>query len=543
MANRHFSIPTATSSITARSAEAAPGESPLNRHKSIRERRLASGKDNFLQGELWKAAGFHGIGGGDERKGFERRQVTLENDSVLRWYLPEGDKQDLLRAGCDLRQAIWYSDSPPDLRKISAILELDWPRTDGDCLGFAMEVKGGRVVFLACKSVRDFETWQAALFNVIPESATHVRAHKRMMNCAKHLALETTYYRMSDEMIKKVVVECGPDRVTPHAPNILYLDICINNIDIMTETASFALDVWIQLVWENELLEGVNVSSSEGLDEFIRNEPEIEFLNMVHMERVYVDAANSRSIVTDPADGRTYCQCVRRYSGIMKDLDMDIREFPFDSQDLEIELQIYGCPVQFKDYRRTCRTVLCEIEDIRYTKQPVIQMLENGQKNYISELHGLESLRFDLIGARSEIIPEWYDFLGMHYSKVLLSFMIQRKWKFFRSRIFALLNLVVLLSLLSLGFSVAEFEQRINLLVALFLAAVAFQFTIQGIIPSVGYMTKMDRYLMVTYGFISALGYEAVAVNRLFIEQNESLAEEIDQWCLYVFPAIWIVWK
>eukprot|EP00035_Acanthoeca_spectabilis_P015204 m.302583 g.302583 ORF g.302583 m.302583 type:complete len:71 (-) comp16311_c0_seq6:593-805(-) len=61
-----------------------------------------------------------------------------------------------------------------------------------------------------------------------------------------------------------------------------------------------------------------------------------------------------------------------------------------------------------------------------------------------------------------------------------------RKWRFYRSRIYALLNLVVLLALLALGFSVEEFEQRINLLVALFLAAIAFQFTIQGIIPSVG---------------------------------------------------------
>ena len=50
--------------------------------------------------------------------------------------------------------------------------------------------------------------------------------------------------------------------------------VCIqNNIDILTETASFGLDVWIQLVWENELLEGVNVYDADGLDEFIRNEP------------------------------------------------------------------------------------------------------------------------------------------------------------------------------------------------------------------------------------------------------------------------------
>lgn len=90
---------------------------------------------------------------------------------------------------------IWFTDSAEDLRKVSAVLDLEWPRTDGECLGFGFEVKGGRVVFLVCKSTRDFETWQAAMSEFVPESATHVRAHKRMMNCAAHLANENTDYK------------------------------------------------------------------------------------------------------------------------------------------------------------------------------------------------------------------------------------------------------------------------------------------------------------------------------------------------------------
>jgi hypothetical protein len=104
---------------------------------------------------------------------------------------------------------------------------------------------------------------------------------------------------------------------------------------------------------------------------------EIEFINAVKMDRIYMDAANSRVILTDPTDDKTYCQCVRRYrcvwylntpmnclaapwspcytmatrtaliancscllsSGTMKDLEMDISRFPFDSQTLEFELQ------------------------------------------------------------------------------------------------------------------------------------------------------------------------------------------------------------
>ena len=57
----------------------------------------------------------------------------------------------------------------------------------------------------------------------------------------------------------------------------------------------------------------------------LSSHPVVEFLNQVKMERAYYEAPNSRAVVTDYHDGKTYLQCVRRYLGRMTDLDCNIK--------------------------------------------------------------------------------------------------------------------------------------------------------------------------------------------------------------------------
>jgi len=219
------------------------------------------------------------------------------------------------------------------------------------------------------------------------------------------------------------------------------------------------------------------------------------------------------------------------------------QDFPFDTQEIEINMQIYGCPMQSKNLRKLSRMVPCRIEDIRYTRIPVQTMFEEGQLNYISELHGLETNNWTLIGCRTAVVPVFYDFLGIDYATLNLTFAVQRKWRFYKSRIFSCLILISLLSFLSFGFEVEEFEQRINLLLVVFLAAVAFQFTLSDSIPQVNYMTKLDRYLLVLYGLIAGLAYEAVTISRLEKNGYGELARDIDGISIIAFPSIFLIFN
>ena len=219
------------------------------------------------------------------------------------------------------------------------------------------------------------------------------------------------------------------------------------------------------------------------------------------------------------------------------------QDFPFDTQEIEVNMQIYGCPMQNKNLRKLSRIVPCRIEDIRYTKIAIQTMFEEGQLDYISELHGLETNNWALIGCQTAVVPVFYDFLGIHYATLQLTFAVQRKWRFYRSRIFSCLILISLLSFLSFGFEVEEFEQRINLLLVVFLAAVAFQFTLSDSIPQVNYMTKLDRYLIVLYGFIAGLAYEAVTVSRLEKNGYGDLAKDIDWISIIAFPSLFLLFN
>lgn len=289
------------------------------------------------------------------------------------------------------------------------------------------------------------------------------------------------------------------------------------------------------------------------------------------MERCYDSAPHSRSIHTDSTDGRTYIQCVRRYKGIMKDLDCDISNFPFDTQAIEVFVQMFGCPIQTKDPRKLFKIVPCRIEDIRYSELPVQTMLKEGQPNYLSEIHGLENQNWDLLSGRTRVVPEHYEFLGINYCKLMLEFAVQRRWRYFRSKIFTLMSLIVLLCFMSLGFDPDEFEQRVNIVVALMLAMVAFQFTLQDDMPKVHYMTRMDRYVMWHYGFLVAIGAEAFTVfivhrgskvladagcvgeelsttglgntTSCYVEGNPTLAVQIDRFFVWCGPALYIIYN
>lgn len=89
------------------------------------------------------------------------------------------------------RCRVWYTDEPAELRKIAEEMELPWPRPDNNPVrGFAMEIKGGRVLLIACDSAEVHKRWIGPVKESVPEHAK--RAEILMHHSAQHLAKERT---------------------------------------------------------------------------------------------------------------------------------------------------------------------------------------------------------------------------------------------------------------------------------------------------------------------------------------------------------------
>eukprot|EP00039_Didymoeca_costata_P029344 m.24257 g.24257 ORF g.24257 m.24257 type:complete len:578 (-) comp7590_c0_seq4:104-1837(-) len=483
----------------------------------------------LLSGEAHRRQGHRGAGN------FVLTFFKLTDQGILQWPDPSTfqDVEDFVQF--DLKEACWYTDKVEDLEKLQDAYGFSFTSingSDGTCRGIALESsKSGRALFLSFSTDEWHGKWKTAIQRFIPESASSASA-KAVMLTPGASSLKP------EELAFNMLKNCGPNRIAEHSPNNLYLDLCINNVELETRNNTFYLDMWVQMVWQDDSYEGKNIREAEVLDELTRNEPELEFLNQIRMEKVYDDAAHARSIVTDK-NGNTFIQCVRRYLGTMKDIDVDIRNFPFDTQILEVAVQVFGHPVQSKNVKKVCKVIPCRIEDIRYTQIEILEMLKQGQPEYVSEIHGLERESWELIASNVKIIPIKYDFLGISYATMQVNFVIQRRWRFFFWKLYFVELVVVLLSCLAFGFSVEEYEQRINVVVALFLANVAFQFVTQESTPNVQYLTRLDKFLTVIYLVQLAIGLLSFIVNRMFINSGDPKeATELDEQARIIIPSV-----
>eukprot|EP00039_Didymoeca_costata_P032617 m.38589 g.38589 ORF g.38589 m.38589 type:complete len:614 (+) comp9452_c0_seq2:199-2040(+) len=490
--------------------------------------------NKIREGNVSRRQGFRGNGSFNEELlqlfsegrlyAWKHEDIARKNNPPLKEddELPPPRPQQLI----DLQQTFWFTCNESDLKELAIKHEFEWDAKTG----LAMESHEGRYLFLSFKSSQERDTWVTDMRSFLPPGCENGDASRQyMLNPGK------LQQKSADEMAFSVLEDAGPAFVADHSPVNLYLDLCVNNVELETRDNTFYLDMWVQMVWEDKRFKDKHVSDPGVLEELKANEPEIEFLNQMKMERVYENAAHSRSIVTE--DGKTFIQCVRRYLGTMKDLDVDIRDFPFDTQVLEVQVQVFGCPVQTRDNNKLFKIIACRIEDIRYTDHKVLEMLRRGQYKYVSELHGLEQETWTLLASNVRVKPVKYDFLGISYATMQINFVIQRRYQYFFWKIFFVELIVALLSFLAFGFMVNEYEQRINVIVALFLANAAFQFVTQESTPYVQYLTRLDMFLEVIYAVQVGVAVESFIVNH-YAEDNPELANDIDYYARVCMPGL-----
>ncbi len=86
---------------------------------------------------------------------------------------------------------------------------------------------------------------------------------------------------------------------------------------------------------------------------------------------------------------------------------------------------------------------------------------------------------------------------------------------------------------------VFAFAERLNLLVTLFLASVAFLYVVNDKIPLVSYLTLLDKITLSSFFLLFIMAVESFVVHVLGAPDHgndETSARQIDWWAARLFP-------
>ena len=215
------------------------------------------------------------------------------------------------------------------------------------------------------------------------------------------------------------------------------------------------------------------------------------------------------SIVVVHSDGNV--QFLERFSVTLQAPYFDFRRYPFDTQRFFFEVvSVY--PDEF-------------VEFVALNQNSGLgDMLGNDEWNL-----GNDNIQVSSVKGIS----------GLESSKIALAFEGQRHIEYYLLRIF--LPLLVLVFVTWATFFLDEYRRRIEVTGGLLLVFVAFNFAISGEIPKLGYITLMDFILFWMFIITGSIIIFNVALRRLKVAGNESLARRIDNYVVkWIYPISWI---
>lgn len=189
----------------------------------------------------------------------------------------------------------------------------------------------------------------------------------------------------------------------------------------------------------------------------------------------------------------------------------NLRAFPFDSHDFLIEFASIEEPAD----------ELVFIADLENT--------------WLSDRLNIEGWYVNSITIRSE--PEKLRDTGYDVSILKLFISAERNPEYYIYRVLVLLAFVVAMSWTIFWIPPSRFEFQIGLGATSMLTAIAFNLSLASQLPTLGYMTTLDRMLIWSIILVFLSIVQALVSGRMVLKDREELALKLDRVCRYLFPA------
>jgi hypothetical protein len=208
-------------------------------------------------------------------------------------------------------------------------------------------------------------------------------------------------------------------------------------------------------------------------------------------------------VILRPDGEATYFE---RFSTTLQAPDFDFRLFPFDTQEFFIRI------------------------DSLFPEEYVVY----------GELEGFSAVG-EQLGEEEWVVTSFETSISSQQfgSRFSFGFVAQRHRTFYVYRI--LIPLALIMAVAWVTFFLADYTKRIEVTAANLLAFIAFNFTVSDDLPHLGYLTLMD-VIMISIFIQSVLVIVFnVYLKRLEMSGRKVLAERVDRYTLWAFPAVFVL--
>ncbi|KAA5538729.1 hypothetical protein FYK55_26745 [Roseiconus nitratireducens] len=309
-----------------------------------------------------------------------------------------------------------------------------------------------------------------------------------------------------------ILEEPKPELARPTAwgePTEVQIGVYVIDVDeVNSADQSFAASVYLEARWNNPVLE------HEGPGPKLRNltevwNPRLTIIGQQMLWRSYPESVEIR-----PDGTVVYRQKIwGRFSQ-----PLTLQDFPFDDQELTLHVVAAG---------------LLQ-DDVKIV--PLVT--ETGTSSGIAEHFSLPD--FDVVSTESMPKPYYPREGHPGVAGYLLRITIERQPTYFILKVIIPLCLIVIMSWLPRWIALDEIGTNIGISTSAFLTLVAYLFAITVLLPRVSYVTRMDRFILLSTLIVFAGLIQSTWNTVMIREEKRDLADTVRRWSRVLYPLLLI---